>query len=815
VVTGWSVLRERPELSAVAAHQNLAAARIPEVHTEHSSTHSAGRVIMVIRVETLGGLRLLAGSRELCALRQQRALSALLVYLAVEGRASRDSVVATFWPESDAENARHSLRQSLYRLRSAIGSSDWLVVQGDELLLGPEAECDVAEFEAALGSADPAAAARLYQGEFLRSVHLADVQPWQQWAELHRLRLALSYRQHCRAWVDACLHGSDLAGAFVAARAWATPDPKDEEAQHRLVELLAETGDRKGAIAQFEAYAGLLEVHGLAPAEETAALYHSLRQASAAAGLNPATMPNRPAQARSSAAALAVEAGQHQDPPLNGGLRGGRRAWPRTAQFAAGALAILVATVAVQSRRVSAPAEPATFSSLAVLPLQNLGGVAEQEHFVDGLTEALITELGSLTGLRVISRTSAMQYRNTTKSLPEIARELNVDALVEGAVARAGGRVRVSVTLLDASADRALWSAAFEDELGDVLRLQAHVAQSVADAVGSRLQLAGVPPPRRYGQVDTLAFEAYLKGRHHWRQRTRSGLERALFHFREALDHDPFFPPAYAGLADTYNMMSGYGFRPPSEMAPLAKAAAQRAIELDGSLAEAHAALGHIAGHYDYDLQAAERASRRSIDLNPSYATAHHWYSLLLVRLGRADDAIAAAVRARDLDPLAPPITGNVPRVRYFTGEFAEAARGYAAADRNVSIQRWPRVGMAMSYLAMGQHDAALGALEVPLDSWGGLTECVRGLIYQAMQRTAEAGQILLELEQRAAFEYIDPTHIALLRGAVGDLDEAFVWLERAYRERSILIAYMGVDPLFDSMRGDPRFAAMLTRLGL
>jgi TolB-like protein/DNA-binding SARP family transcriptional activator len=770
---------------------------------------------MAIRVETLGGLRLLAGSRELSALRQQRSLSALLVYLAVEGRASRDSLVATFWPESDPENGRHSLRQSLYRLRTATVSGDWLVVKRDELLLGPGAECDVADFQAALGSADRAAAARLYRGEFLRSVQLGDVHPWQQWVERHRLRLDLAYRQHCRGWVEDCLHGNDLAGALAAAQAWVAPDPRDGEAQHRLIELLAESGDGKGAIAQYEAYARSLQVHGLAPLEETAAVYRSLRQANTGGGMPPATATSRYAQARSSAAALAIGAGRREDPPASGGPRGERRAWGRAAQFGAGASAILLAAVAVQTRGASAPAEPATFSSVAVLPLQNLGGLAGQEHFVDGMTEALITELGSLTGLRVISRTSAMQYRNTTKSLPEIARELNVDAVVEGAVARDGGRVRVSVTLLDASADRALWSAAFEDEMGDVLSLQAHVAQSVAGAVGSRLQLAGVPPPRRYRQVDTLAFEAYVKGRHHWRQRTRTGLERALFHFREALDHDPFFAPAYAGLADTYNMMgSGYGFRPPSEMAPLARAAAQRALELDGSLAEAHAALGHIAAHYDYDLQAAEWAFLRAIELNPSYATAHHWYSLLLVRLGRSDEAIAAAVRARDLDPLAPPITGNVPRVRYFSGEFAAAARGYAAADRNVSIQRWPRVGMAMSYLALGQHDAALHALDVPLDSWGGLTECVRGLIYQAMQRTAEARQVVLELEQRAVIEYIDPTHIALLRGALGDLDEAFVWLERAYRERSMLIVYMGVDPLFDPMRGDPRFAAMLRRLG-
>jgi TolB-like protein/DNA-binding winged helix-turn-helix (wHTH) protein len=278
--------------------------------------------------------------------------------------------------------------------------------------------------------------------------------------------------------------------------------------------------------------------------------------------------------------------------------------------------------------------------SLAVLPLENLSGDPAEDYFADGMTDALIADLSKISALRVISRTSAMQYKGTKKRLPQIARELNVDGVVEGSVMRSGNRVRITAQLLQAGTDQHLWAEAYERDLGDVLKLQGEVAQTIAQQV--RIQLT----PQQKAQfgsalgVSPEAYEAYLRGRYFWNQRTEEGLGKSVGLFRHAIDIDPNFPLPYAGLADSYLLLGDFGFLAPDEAYPKAKAEALKALRLDDHLAEGHAALAMVALEYDWDWVNAEREFRLAIEANPSYATGHQWYAEYLTTLGRSEEAI-------------------------------------------------------------------------------------------------------------------------------------------------------------------------------
>jgi len=291
--------------------------------------------------------------------------------------------------------------------------------------------------------------------------------------------------------------------------------------------------------------------------------------------------------------------------------------------------------------------------SIAVLPLENLSGDPGQDYFADGMTDELITNLAQLSGVRVISRTSIMQYKDTKKTLPQIGRELNVDAVVEGSVVRSGNRVRITAQLVDAATDQHLWAASYDRELRDVLTWQSQAAQEIASEVRIELTSTEQRHIGRAHSVNSEAFEAYLKGRYHWNKRSKDGLRKAEQYFQEAIQKDPNYAPAYAGLADTYILFANFNIAAPGRAYPRAKEMASKAIQIDGTLAEAHTSLATLKAIYDWDRSGAEQEFRRAIELNPSYATAHHWYAEdLLIRMGRQAEALAEIERARQLDPL-------------------------------------------------------------------------------------------------------------------------------------------------------------------
>ena len=448
--------------------------------------------------------------------------------------------------------------------------------------------------------------------------------------------------------------------------------------------------------------------------------------------------------------------------------------------------------------------------SIAVLPLENLSGDPEQEYFVDGMTEVLIADLARVRGLRVISRTSSMAYRNSGKTLPVIARELNVDAVVEGSVLRAGDRVRITAQLIQASSDEHLWSDSYERDLQDVLALQGEVAQAIAGEI--ELQLSGPEKPGEAARpVDPGAFEAYLKGRHHWNKRTGADLRKSIEYFETAIALDPDWALAHSGLAEAYVLLANYdpSVRPRDSM-PRARAAAERALELDDELAPAHTALAGVREWYDWDWEGAEAEFQRALELDPSYATAHFWYALH--QITKKQDAIEHGQRARELDPLSMIIGTGMGIVLLYTREY----------DRSIETLREtleldPSFSAAQSYLvyayaAKGMHEEAVAVAEQLARTQPGDARSMPALAqaYAGAGQREDALRILEELRGSA----IDPTSVAYVYAALGEADAAFEWLEKAYERRSLGVTWIRVDPSLDPLRSDPRFQDLLRRIG-
>ncbi len=476
------------------------------------------------------------------------------------------------------------------------------------------------------------------------------------------------------------------------------------------------------------------------------------------------------------------------------------------------------AAAAPASRRPAPPSRAGRrvgrISSVAVLPLDNLSGDPTQDYFADGMTEALIASLAKVASLRVISRTTAMQYKGVRKPLPEIARELRVDAVVEGAVVRSGERVRITAQLIQASTDRHLWAETYERDLSDVLALQGEVTRAIVDEIQVQLtpqEKAGLTTTRR---IQPEAYEAYLKGRYAWNRRTHEDLKRAIGHFQRAIDIDPTYALAHAGLADSYNVLGFWGVLPPAECFPAALAAATRAVDL-GEPAEAHVSLAYAHLHYRWDFAESARHFAEAIRLSPNYPTAHHWYALHLSSLGRLDEAIAEMRRAEELDPLSLIVRVGTAWVLYFARRYAEARR-HAAEVLELNPEFWPaHYVLGMAYGQEGQWAQAVVELERTAalfpDHPNNLATL--GYAYAGASREEDARRALAQLMDLAQRRYVRPFDLALIHLGLGEKDRAIEWLEAAYREGGNWMNYLRVEPQFDRLRGDPRFADLLRRI--
>ena len=458
-----------------------------------------------------------------------------------------------------------------------------------------------------------------------------------------------------------------------------------------------------------------------------------------------------------------------------------------------------------------------TIRSLAVLPLENLSGDASQEYFADGMTDQLIATLGQISALRVISRTSVMGYKGARKPLPQIARELNVDAVIEGSILRSGGRVRITAQLIDAAVDKHLWAQSYDGDVRDTLALQSRVARAIADEIRVSVLPKEQAALKKVKAVKPDAYEAYLKGRYFWNKRTAEGLTRAREYFDEAVAKAPDYAQAYSGLADTYALLGDwqYGVMTSREALPRAKAAAVKALELDATLGEAHTSLGFVLSGIDWDWASAEKEFRRAIELNTGYATAHHWYAWHLSLMGRHGEAIAEMRTARSLDPLSLIINADLAEVlliAHFYDESAQQSRKTIDMDPDFALAHNQ---LAEAYLQQHMRDDATAEFQKAVQLSEGSPICTANLAraYASSGRSAEAAQLLTGLQKRSNPAYSNAAEIAMVYAALGDKAQAMAWLERGYNERfnpGVLLR-----PGFDSLRADPRFRDLSNRVGL
>jgi TolB-like protein/DNA-binding winged helix-turn-helix (wHTH) protein/Flp pilus assembly protein TadD len=493
-----------------------------------------------------------------------------------------------------------------------------------------------------------------------------------------------------------------------------------------------------------------------------------------------------------------------------------RRLWPARRVIVAFALVLSLPILAVWLFRPHGR-PPTGIHSLAVLPLDNLSGDASQNYFADGMTDELITDLAQISALRVISRTSVMVYKGARKPLPQIARELNVDAVVEGTVLRSGDQVRITAQLIEASTDKHLWSQSYEGELRDTLALQNRVASAIADQIRINLTPQEQAALKNVKVVNPEAYESYLKGRYFWNKRTADGLKAALAYFNQAIEEDPKYARAYSGLADTYALMGDwqYAVIPPKEAFPKAKVAALKALELDSTLGEAHNSLAFVLDGFDWDFDSAGKEFQRAIELNPGYATAHHWYAWHLSLLGRYDDAIAEMRKAASLDPLSLIINADLAEILVLAHSYDKSIRQSRKAIDMDPTFALAHNQLAQAYLQKYMYDEAVAELQKAVQLSGNSPTCVANLAraYVASGKRTEAVKLLIDLKKRSIPGYSNASEIATIYASLGDTDQAMTWLEKGYEERfnpSVLLR-----PGFDPLRSDSRFQNLVHRIGL
>ena len=464
--------------------------------------------------------------------------------------------------------------------------------------------------------------------------------------------------------------------------------------------------------------------------------------------------------------------------------------------------------------RIFGPKPSGQIQSLAVLPLENLSHDPNQEYLADGMTDALITDLAKAGNFRVISRTSVMPYKVAKKPLPNIAKELGVDAVVQGSVLESGNRVRITAQLIDARTDQHLWADHYERDVNDVLSLQDEVANAIAFAIHGRLAAAH-SSQTSMPQVNAEAYRLYLKGMYANDRHTEEGFQKAITFFQKAIEKDPSFASPYSALANSYLALGGFSLASTSDVLPKARAAANEAIQLDDSLSDAHESLAsvHMA---EWNFTEAEKEFRRALELNSNDAGAHQGYGGLLSYLGRFDEALPEVRKAIELDPLYITHMIVLGDIFYYRGDYDQAIREYRSA-LEMDPNYWLAHGsLALTYGQKQMYPEAFAELQTVMAAFPhSNVTAVLGQLKALSGAKDEARQIARDLRRRSKNEYVSDYWVATIYAALGDDDKAFQLLERAYAERSQWLMQLKVDPRFANLRSDPRFQNLLRRIGL
>jgi len=453
---------------------------------------------------------------------------------------------------------------------------------------------------------------------------------------------------------------------------------------------------------------------------------------------------------------------------------------------------------------------------IAILPFTNISPDPADEYFADGMTEELISTMSRIGGLRVIARTSVMGYKGGQKKISEVAKELEVGTVLEGSVRKAGDRLRITVQLIDSQTSDHLWAESYNRELKDVFAIQSEISETVADAL--RVQLL-TEEKEKIEEEPTKNIEAhtlYLKGRYYWNERSEGGLKKAIQYFERAIEKDVNYALAYVGVADAYSILVSYEYMSLSEGLPKMEQNLRRALEIDDGLGEVHAGLASILV-YRWDWSGAEKEARRAVELNPSYATAHHWYSVLLGYLGRFDEALVEMNRALELDPLSLIIITAMGVIYHCRREYDQAIEWHKKALAMDPDFEPAIINLVWEYIQASMAEEITALIPKLESQFGDNVSWKAGWagLYSLLGRKDDARRVLREAETIRGEHYISPANIALAHIQLGETDAAFKWLDVAYEERSSGLVSIKVEPAYDPIRSDPRFEALLKKMGL
>jgi len=672
------------------------------------------------------------------------------------------------------------------------------VTTGDEeLSLDPgELWCDAAAFMEAVEAERCEDALGHYRGDLLEGFFISEAPEFEKWLDAERAKLRRLAAQ--AAWKLA--DSEESAGREDAAAEWARRAAgyslENEGGLRRLVSLLDRVGDRAAAVRAYEEFAAKLRHElGVDPSPQTQQLITAIRaretlppgSADLAAGQASASAPGTSAPASSTVSKKSVEIWDAMEADID--------------------------AMVSEARRATGPGA----SSVAVLPFADLSAGGGQEYFSDGVAEELISALAKVKGLRVAARTSSFRFKETSEDVRTIGKLLNVGAVLEGSVRSEGDRVRITVQLVDATDGFQIWSDVYDRELADIFAVQEEIARTIVDRL--RVELLGEMQPTlvRGHTEDLEAYTLYLKGRYLWNQRTAGGLWESVNMFEQAIAADEGYAQAHAGLADAYSLLGWYRHISAEEAYSRIELSAERALELDDSAAEACTSYAYAKFLYEWDFPGAEVEFRRAIDLNPDYPTVRHWYGEFLMAMGRREEARAELERAHLLDPLSLTITVGLGWAEYFLGRYERAIERYESVlemEPGFTIVPW---FLGPAYLQSGRFEDAIGLYE----EWVTRLDGHPGMVARLAQAHALAGQtdearsVYEELKPQAERAPIFPDYHALVHTALGDADAAFGWLEKALEERCWVLAFLAVDPAYESLRVDPRFPSLLQRIGL
>ncbi|MDB4871675.1 MAG: transcriptional activator protein [Gemmatimonadales bacterium] len=794
----------------------------------------------MVRLRTLGAIDIRdTDGKECRALLSQPKRVALMVFLALgspRGPHRRDELLAMFWPDLDTEHARNALSQSAHFLRRSLGENAIINHNGDELALAKDVWCDAMAFEDALTAGRAVEALELYRGDLLEGFHVGNAADFERWLGAERSRLADRYVAAAEAVARQREMAGDIEGGLILWKRLVVRDPFSSRIAIRYMRALAASGDRAGALQHARVHETLLRQElNASPDTEVSGLARELQSAAAPASK---VAPPNVAQTHitsESASGAGPATSQETGRAGVGAARApsdvsalSRPRW-RSRSSAAIVMILILTSIAIGSavalKNERAADAPRTIRSLAVLPFEDFSGDSTGQSFAEGMHDALITELARYPELSVISRTSVMRYRPTRKSLPEIARELKVDGVVEGAIVRDAGRLRMSARLVQAASDHEIWAEHYERDLRDVLVLQSELAAAIAGelrvatrpAARASRNVEGPPgvPPR-----DLYLRELFLRGRHAELNRSLVGVETAQEAYRQAVLEDSTFALGWAGLAGVYGFLADYGYAPFQPTLDSAWMMARRAVALDSMLPEARTALAVTLGDA-HDFVGAEREFRRAIELGPSNARAHYWYSVLLVALGRGEEALREAERALALDPFSP--RGGLAMKWYatylLTGEYPNLKVPIEQRRPILKLEPgepWARSRQAGELAEAGRCKEARSEIirareGAPGDNFR-MLPWVATVQWWCGQR--DSARALLTRMKTLPHARENGYRVAIVHTLFGEKDSAFVWLDRQHWTMAELSG-LNADSFLQPLRSDPRYPALLRRLGV